>query len=51
MGDRVKLRIRIGERVVDTIALVSTDFETGEPQILVPHAFLVRNGIDFRFFG
>jgi hypothetical protein len=48
---RVKLRIRIGDRIVNTIALVNTGFEIDEPQLLVPHAFLVRNGIDFRFFG
>jgi hypothetical protein len=37
MGVRVKLRIRVSERVVEAAALVNTGFETNEPQLLTPH--------------
>ncbi len=45
------MRIRIGDRIVDTITLVNTGFEIDEPQLLVPHTFLVRNGIDLGSLG
>jgi len=36
MGVRVRVRIRYGNSVVDTVALVNTGYETDVPEILVP---------------
>ena len=36
MAVRVRLRIRVGSRVLETSALVNTGFESSEPSILLP---------------
>ncbi|MCC6058309.1 MAG: hypothetical protein LM568_05285 [Desulfurococcaceae archaeon] len=51
MGVRVKLRIAVGGRVVEAVALASTRFETDESQLLIPYIFLARNGIDLKDLG
>jgi hypothetical protein len=51
MGVRVKLRIVVGGRVVEAVALANTGFETDEPQLLIPYIFLMKNGIDLKDLG
>ena len=51
MGVRVKLRVSLGSRVSEVIALANTGFETDEPQLLVPHPLLVRSGVDLAGLG
>jgi len=51
MGVRVKLRVTMGGRVVETVALANTGFETDEPQLLVPQAFLTRNSVSLEVLG
>jgi hypothetical protein len=51
MGVRVKLRIAVGGRVVEAVALTSLRFKTDESQLLIPYIFLVRNGIDLKDLG
>ncbi len=46
MGVRVKLRIRIGDKEVDVVALANSGFETDSPQLLVPRNFIVRNNLE-----
>jgi hypothetical protein len=42
---RVKLRIRFQNKVLDTVALVNTGFETPNPQILLPVKAAERLGL------
>jgi hypothetical protein len=51
MGVRVKLRITMGSGAVDAVALANTGFETDEPQLLVPQAFLIRSGVGLEALG
>ncbi|MCC6003981.1 MAG: hypothetical protein LM590_06535 [Thermofilum sp.] len=51
MGVRVKLRITMGSGAVDAVALANTGFETDEPQLLVPQAFLIRSGVGLEVLG
>jgi hypothetical protein len=51
MGVRVKLRIEIKDKLVETVALANSGFETEEPQLLVPYAFLLRNSISLDELG
>jgi len=51
MGVRVKLRIAVGGRVVEAVALASSRFKTDESQLLIPYIFLARNGIDLKDLG
>jgi hypothetical protein len=46
MGVRVRVRIVIGDKVIETTALVNSGFETETPQLLVPHKFILSNNID-----
>jgi hypothetical protein len=46
MGVRVKVRIVIGGKEIETTALVNSGFETDTPQLLVPHKFILSNNID-----
>lgn len=46
MGVRVKIKIIIGNRTVETIALVNSGFETEGPQLLIPQKFILSNNID-----
>jgi hypothetical protein len=51
MGVRVKLRVTLGGRAVEAVALANTGFETDEPQLLVPQALLARNGVSLEVLG
>jgi hypothetical protein len=51
VGVRVKLRVRVGGRVVEAIALANSGYETDEPQLLVPYTFLIRNSISLDELG
>jgi len=43
---RIRVRLRILDKEITTTALVSTGFETEEPQILVPDRLLIASGVD-----
>jgi len=51
MGVRVKLRVTLGGRAVEAVALANTGFETDEPQPLVPQALITRNGVSLEVLG
>ncbi len=51
MGVRVRVRVKIGDKIIDAIALANSGYETEEPQLLVPYMFLVRNNIDLNKLG
>lgn len=51
MGVRVKVRVVIGVRVFEVIALANTGFETDEPQLLIPYNLLVEKNIDVSDLG
>ena len=51
MAVRVKVRINVQGKVIETSALVNSGFETDEPQILVPDRLLTLNGIDVSKLG
>jgi hypothetical protein len=51
VGVRVKLRVTLGGRAVEAVALANTGFETDEPQLLVPQAFLTRNSVSLEVLG
>jgi len=42
MGVRVKIKVVMANKTLETTALVNTGYETDEPQLLVPHVFLIR---------
>jgi len=46
LGVRVKVRVVIGVRVFEAIALANTGFETNEPQLLIPYNLLMEKNID-----
>ncbi|MEZ0346161.1 MAG: hypothetical protein ABWK01_06395 [Infirmifilum sp.] len=51
MGVRVRIRVELAGKIVETAALANSGFETEDPQLLVPHAFLLRNGISVESLG
>jgi hypothetical protein len=51
MGVRVRIKVNIGNKVAETVALVNSGFETETPQILVPHKFILSNNIDLDILG
>jgi hypothetical protein len=48
---RVKVRVVVGVRVFEAIALVNTGFETDEPQLLIPYNLLLEKNIDISDLG
>ncbi len=46
MALRIKIKVEVGAKLVETRALVNTGFETDEPQLLVPNRFLSINEIN-----
>jgi hypothetical protein len=48
---RVRVRVVIGVRVFEVIALANTGFETDEPQLLIPYNLLVEKNIDVSDLG
>jgi hypothetical protein len=48
---RVKVRVVVGVRVFEAIALVNTGFETDEPQLLIPYNLLLEKNIDISELG
>lgn len=42
----MKIRVGLGDRAVEAVALVSSGFETEGPQLLVPYSFLVKNDVN-----
>jgi hypothetical protein len=46
MGVRVKIKVVIGSKAAETVALVNSGFETEVPQLLVPHKFILANKLD-----
>jgi hypothetical protein len=51
MGVRVRIKVNVGNKVAETVALVNSGFETETPQILVPHKFILSNNIDLDILG
>jgi len=51
MGVRVKIKVVMANKTLETTALVNTGYETDEPQLLVPHVFLIRNNVDLEDLG
>ncbi len=51
MGVRVRVRVSIGGRLLETVALVNSGFEADRPQILVPYRFLSANGVGLEALG
>jgi len=51
LGVRVKVRVVIGVRVFEVIALANTGFETDEPQLLIPYNLLMEKNIDTSDLG
>jgi hypothetical protein len=51
LGVRVKVRVVVGVRVFEAIALVNTGFETDEPQLLIPYNLLLEKNIDISELG
>jgi hypothetical protein len=45
---RVKVRIKAGKEVEETVAAVNSYFETEEPEIILPLALAARLGVPFR---
>jgi len=51
MGVRVKIKVVVGNRTIEAIALVNSGFETDRPQLLVPHKFLLTNNVEVESLG
>lgn len=51
MGVRVRVRILVGRRVIEAVALANTGFETDEPQLIVPYSLLLERGVDVGELG
>lgn len=51
MGVRVKVRIEILDKSIDTSALVNSGFETDSPQIIVPMKLFTKLNIDLDKLG
>lgn len=45
MGVRVRVRIKVGGKAVDEIALVNSGFESDEPDIAVPVSVAQKLGV------
>ena len=46
MAVRVKLKVKVGGKTLDVVALVNSGFETEDPQLLVPEKALIANAVD-----
>ncbi|OYT40355.1 MAG: hypothetical protein B6U89_02465 [Desulfurococcales archaeon ex4484_58] len=51
MGVRVKIKVNMLNKEIETIALANSGFETDTPQLLVPKNFLVLNEINLDNLG
>lgn len=45
MGVRVKVKVEVSTRSIETSALANTGYESGEPEILVPARFAEKLGL------
>ncbi len=46
MGVRVRLKVKVNSKEVETVALANSGFETDSPQLLVPRNFVLRNNLE-----
>lgn len=51
LGVRVRIRVRLRDKAIYTVALANSGFETDSPQLLVPRRLLIASNIDLEPLG